>query len=262
MRWSSSPTEEQEALATGIAELASLAIERAEWQAREQEARLRTGLAEGLTREREALIHQILHDLRNPVQAIALMNMDLAHWAQDAPEAASSVEAIERQVIFMSNFLQQKLDRLVNGHEAHQEADLVQVLHDLERRFRLLCQAKGQSLAVHASGSTRLPLPAIELAQILGNLLDNAVKFSPPAGSIRVDVNVANGWAIFRVADTGPGFTANPTGFGGFGLGLGHARELVQHAGGWMRQTDTPQGALVEVGLPTLNWGKAQSPPD
>jgi signal transduction histidine kinase len=252
------PDADRQALADGIAELATRALERADLQAREADARLQRTLAEELSREREALVYQILHDLRNPVQAIALMNMDLAHRAEDEPDLADSVAAIERQVAFMGAFLKQKLDRLA-GRASGESADLAPVLADLAHRFEPLSKPKGLMLNIQGTGTARLALPPVELAQILGNLLDNAVKFTPSGGSVALEAEMANGWATLTVRDTGPGIgPSHAPGSDGYGIGNGHVRHLVRQAGGWVKWEGSPAGTVVRLGLPTEDWGKLE----
>ncbi len=106
-----------------------------------------------------------------------------------------------------------------------------------------------------------------KLAQALGNLLDNAAKFSPPGTAIDVNVEVADGEVVLSVRDRGPGISpehwsrvferfykvdrARPREAGGFGLGLAITKHLVQVLGGriWT-ETAREGGQVFYIALP------------
>jgi two-component system phosphate regulon sensor histidine kinase PhoR len=106
-----------------------------------------------------------------------------------------------------------------------------------------------------------------KLAQALGNLLDNAVKFSPPATAIDVRAEVAGGEVVISVRDRGPGISpehwsrvferfykvdrARPREAGGFGLGLAITKHLVNFLGGriWT-ETAWDGGQVFYIALP------------
>jgi signal transduction histidine kinase len=103
----------------------------------------------------------------------------------------------------------------------------------------------------------------VRLRQVLGNLLGNALRATPPGGRVTVRVDAAEaGWMCFTVADTGPGFPAEqlPRLFdrftksadsGGSGLGLAIARDLVEAHGGSIEAANRPAGgASVSFRLP------------
>jgi signal transduction histidine kinase len=106
-----------------------------------------------------------------------------------------------------------------------------------------------------------------KLAQALGNLLDNAAKFSPPGTAIDVKVEVTGGEVVISVRDRGPGISpehwsrvferfykvdrARPREAGGFGLGLAITKHLVQVLGGriWT-ETAREGGQVFYIALP------------
>jgi signal transduction histidine kinase len=106
-----------------------------------------------------------------------------------------------------------------------------------------------------------------KLAQALGNLLDNAAKFSPAGTAIDVKVEVTDGEVVLSVRDRGPGISpehwsrvferfykvdrARPREAGGFGLGLAITKHLVQVLGGriWT-ETAREGGQVFYIALP------------
>jgi two-component system sensor histidine kinase QseC len=103
------------------------------------------------------------------------------------------------------------------------------------------------------------------LRLLITNLLDNAVKFTPPGGKIRATVALNNGMGYLSISDTGPGIPADQRvavfqrfyrvdspHVDGTGLGLAIALEIVERLRGsiQLKSVESGQGLLVEVSLP------------
>jgi signal transduction histidine kinase len=113
-------------------------------------------------------------------------------------------------------------------------------------RFRAVSEHRGLNLASRVTGTSSpvISAPAEWLARLVSVLVDNAVKYSPPGGEVRVEVSTVSGRVRLAVEDTGPGIpaedrqrvfdrfhraTAQP---GGAGLGLAIANAIVRTTGG------------------------------
>ena len=136
-------------------------------------------------------------------------------------------------------------------------------------QLQLQAEKKGQQLEVisEEKGLTVMA-DGDRLSQVLTNLLDNAVKYTQPGGTIKLQIERAGTDAVmFSVADTGPGipaevipklfdpfFQANPqqkTGPRGLGLGLAIVKNLVDLHGGTIEvQSELGQGTRFQVTLP------------
>jgi signal transduction histidine kinase len=235
----------------GLAAHAALALSHGRLAAEARVLQERAERAAAAAAEREAVLAQVLHDMRNAVQALACMHDELVPWAEEHPALAAPVAGIEGQVDFLEEFLRHKLSQLLAREQASPSAALGDVARTLAQRFRPLCQRRGLTLEVDAMPEAWLVISEVECLQLFGNLLENAVKFSYEGGLVRLDAHLAGAWAHVRVTDTGPGFEAtraHPA--RASGLGLQHSRALVRQAGGWLHITSTPAGATVEVGLP------------
>ena len=109
----------------------------------------------------------------------------------------------------------------------------------------------------------------MQLEQIIGNVLDNAIKYTQEHGEIRLWADYADGWVTIYVADNGPGIPpADQARLGevgyrgqqaqeGHGLGLSNVRQLVTRAGGLFGfSSHLNMGTTFHVSLPTTTWGR------
>lgn len=146
---------------------------------------------------------------------------------------------------------------------------LAEVAQVAVERLAPLAQARGVTVQVIASPDLpRAHADPDRLAQVLVNLLDNAIKYSPSGGAVTVRVEQAGERLQVRVEDQGPGIPAEELdrvgerfyrtdkarsrAEGGSGLGLSIARALVEAHGGELRLESTAgAGTVVTVTLPT-----------
>jgi signal transduction histidine kinase len=115
---------------------------------------------------------------------------------------------------------------------------------------------------------------AERVEQVLGNLLTNAMKFTPPGGRVELEARAEGDHALFHVRDSGPGiepdrisrlfeqgWQANPGDRRGLGLGLAIAKGLVEEHGGRIWVASTPgKGSTFSFTLPAA--ARASSPSD
>ncbi|GEM_PF-1630955 len=263
--------EEENELSLGVAELVALAIVNQRLIKQEATAHSERILAEEVAKEREALIRQIVHDLRNSTQAISLINEDIETVGADRPEILLGVAAIDRQISFISNFLKEKLAWVKNsqGRPALIPTELSTALAQLGTQFEPLFTSSAQILeVVPVPAGEQLTVSEVQLEQILGNLLDNAHRYTPKGSTIRLWAALSDGWATLYVADDGPGIPLEfqpkigQLGFrgsettDGSGIGLANVKKLVNSAGGLFGFTSRPnKGSTFFVTLPTTRWG-------
>jgi CheY-like chemotaxis protein len=201
--------------------------------------------------ELDELLAILSHALRTPVQAIST-NAWLIKSRTGDESLTRPAEAIERQVARLS----QVMDDLLDVARVSRKTDLAFAPVNAQAVVSAAVVAAQGTAASHRRELTvemakdALPLhaDAQRLTQAVGNLLDNAVKYSPQQGVIVVAVTREGDEAVISVKDQGIGIAAEdlsgvferftrriPSGKGeveGYGLGLHMARELVEGHGG------------------------------
>jgi signal transduction histidine kinase len=146
-----------------------------------------------------------------------------------------------------------------------QDVKVDEIVHQAEETFRPVADKRGIQLEMVASDTnTALSADPLRLSQIVGNLVGNALKFTPPHGHVTLHVSPYGKDVIFQVADDGPGippahlehlfdkfWQARQTDRRGVGLGLAIAKGLVEAHGGKMWVESTPgAGSTFSFSLP------------
>jgi signal transduction histidine kinase len=164
------------------------------------------------------------------------------------------------------------LSRADHGRIAlHPESiDLAQFAGAVVDELSPLAEEKGQSLTVEAASPVSVSADRDILRHALGNLVDNAVKYSPNGASIRVVVRAANGSGTVEVIDHGPGIPPEHRAKvferfyrvdkgrarvdGGSGLGLAIVRWAVEAHGGSVEvRSEVGAGSTFRLALPMIS---------
>jgi signal transduction histidine kinase len=210
------------------------------------------------------------HELKTP---LTLIRADAEVLARDlaAPTErdliGDLVAETERMDRLISDLL--LLARLDAGKlaVAHDAFDLSAVLAETAERFRARTTAEGVGLEVESSGELTARGDPERTSQILAILIDNALRHTPPEGTVTVVGSSDDRWVEASVADTGPGIppehlprifdrfyraeAARTRGGGGSGLGLAIAYDLVRAQDGHIT-VENPEtgGAVFRLKLP------------
>jgi PAS domain S-box-containing protein len=252
--------------------------ERAILLEREKSARLE---AENATRIKDQFLAMLSHELRTPISTILVWARLLRQTPPAQDELTEGLEVIERSAEAQTQLLDDLLDtsRIASGkiRLERDDTDLVAVVRLAVDSVTPLAKSKGVEVKSQLAGDIgMIDADADRLRQVVGNLLNNAIKFTPSGGHIVVDVSKDGGWIELSVTDTGKGiepdflpsvFTAfsqadasSTRSFGGLGLGLAISKELVELHGGTIHAESAgrDKGARFVVRLP-LNGSNDRS---
>jgi two-component system sensor histidine kinase GlrK len=231
---------------------------------------LRRRLEEFETQKNRFLRH-VSHELKTPLTALR-EGAELLH-----DQVAGPLAPPQQQVVGIMRDNSRKLQRLIEELLDYQRAlhaaaslevkkvSLEDLVHEAVQPHELAAQAKGLRLAIEAHAASVEADPD-KLRSIIDNLVSNAIKFTPPGGTITVRARAEGGEAIIDVVDTGPGVPAEEresifnlffrgrtkadSGMKGSGLGLAIARELVEAHGGHIAVVGGGGGGHFRVTLP------------
>jgi len=217
---------------------------------------------------REVFIAGVSHDLKTPLTVlqgeIEVMQMQPTTDA----ETKKSIERMSRELrrlVRMTNNLLLNAQLEANPVLVPSEVNLREVLEDVERDAQIL--AEGLDFKLLASAVLTVPGDYDLLKQMLLNVVDNAIKFTPRGGSIELSLSQEDGYAVLRVADSGHGiskehlahvtepfYKADParrSGSTGVGLGLAIVKQVVELHGGQLEiQSQEGVGTTVTIRLP------------
>jgi PAS domain S-box-containing protein len=257
-------------IARDITESVRAEEERTILLAREQAARAD---AESANRAKDEFLAILGHELRNPLGAMmnAVHVLESVGKPDDATASARGV--ITRQTVNLVRLMDDLLDL---GHVTtgkilldRQPLDLREAaeralgtLTEAGRLDRHLVRLDGDPVQIHADPT--------RIEQIVINLVSNAVKYTPPGGSIRIRVSQEGDSAVLRVEDKGLGIGADllprifdlfvqgpppvDQALGGLGIGLTVVKRIVELHGGRVSASSAGegQGATVTVSFPAI----------
>ena len=241
---------ETQTLAEKFASHASLALENARLYREAKRA----------TEGRDQVLGVVSHDLRNPLSAIAMCASVLRDGAADgADDREHLVTTIIQSTEWMNRLIQDLLDvASIEAGKLSLERKREPASSLVTKALRMFeVEATGRHVQLVADAPPELPtlvVDASRIVQVLGNVLRNALKFTPDGGRITVRVGARAGNIVFSVTDSGPGIpladqprvfdrywqarrTANKR---GTGLGLSIAKGIVEAHGGRMWLESTP----------------------
>jgi signal transduction histidine kinase len=225
---------------------------------------------------REEFLAMVLHELRNPLGAI-LTAIDLLRdaegWLPQYRCVWGGVEGAARQVQCLTDDLLCLFQATQPTFQLHRRPlNLAAVAHAAVERCRRAVERQGLQLALRSSDQpVWVFADPVRLELVVGNLLDNAAKYTEPGGWITASVEDAGSEAVLRVQDTGIGIASDVLPFvfdpfvregvpagrptKGTGVGLALVRTLVELHGGRVEASSAGRGrgSQFVVRLPTLD---------
>lgn len=221
-----------------------------------------------LVRVERALAHQrrfvadAAHELRSPLTAMTLQAERLAaaempHEARQRMQALSS--GLQRTRVLLDQLL-----ALARSQQAEAErprpVSLQRVLLGVLEEFFPLAESRQIDLGVVANEDAQIVADQLDLTVLVKNLVDNAIRFTPPGGRVDISVTAAAGSVTLLVDDTGPGIPLDErervfdpfyrvlgNSAPGSGLGLAIVRAVAGKLGAQIALEDAPGGAGLRV---------------
>ncbi|HLG57163.1 MAG TPA: HAMP domain-containing sensor histidine kinase [Vicinamibacterales bacterium] len=210
----------------------------------------------------------VSHELRTPLTAIrSVGEVGLRGHRDDVAYRSiigSMLEEADRLASLVDRLLTLSRAETRQATLSRDLVDLSSLADDVVSHLGVLAEEKRQTLTVDRLATPRVAADRMVLRQALINLVDNAIKFTPAAGQIRIQISEAPADAIVDVIDSGPGiahdaqgrifdrfYRENEADAGGTGLGLSLARGAVEALGGHLTLEHTGAGgSAFRISLP------------
>ena len=220
-----------------------------------------------LMRQQQRFVADAAHELRSPLTALALQARNVRH-AHSLEEARQRLLPLEQGIERASRLSEQLLDlaRIESADAPRHGVDLVALGRELLATHFPVAEGRGIDLGMHAPDAAMVRSSEPLLRTILGNAIDNALKYTPAGGEVTLRIEALGAGARCEVVDSGPGVTPeqrddafkpfhriDERGGQGTGLGLAIAREAARRIGAEISLHDRPDGGsglVLRVDLP------------
>jgi two-component system OmpR family sensor kinase len=223
------------------------------------------------------------HELRTPISVVrTTASVTLSKDHRDEEEYRNAVTIVEAQARRLSRIVEDmlRLARADSGHFTLQPRRFPMDDTLLETAQTAIVLASSKRIRIAIDDVPEAPFYGDEdlLRQMMLNLVDNAVKYTPEGGEIRLSLTIADASYLIRVSDNGPGIPADAQPFifdrfyrvdkayspgqgAGVGLGLAIARWIAEIHGGTLRLESSDQnGSSFVVVLPAEERGSLAGP--
>ncbi len=253
---------ESRRLLDAFATQAAMAIERVQFSHQAEQAQILQA-RENLER---ALLNSISHDLRTPLVTVtgvlASLRDEGAHFSEATRNelldtAAGEAERLNRFVGNLLDMTRIEAGAIRLNHELCDVQDLVGcAMAAIKQRVG------GRTIQIRLPDDLPMvPLDLVLMTQVLVNLLDNSLKYSPAESSIEISARLDRGWLLLEIADQGLGVPEQdlkrvfdkfyripvPEGVGGTGLGLSICKGIVEAHNGSIKAINRAGGGLTMV---------------
>jgi signal transduction histidine kinase len=248
-----------------LAQAAATALHRARSYDIEMDKRRQ---AELLAQAREDVLGVVAHDLRNPLNLIQMTaelmideELPLERRREMLGIAIRAAKEMNRLIEDLLDTVRLQAGRLFLDVE---DVSVDSIIKQAEETFRPLAERRKLRFEVIAHDGITVRADPTRVSQIVGNLIGNAIKFTPERGSIKLSATPADKQVVFQVVDDGPGippdgithlfdnfWQARKSDRRGVGLGLAIVKELVEAHGGkiWV-ESRIDHGSTFSFSLP------------
>lgn len=208
------------------------------------------------------------HELRTPLTALSLQ-AQLVEQARDAGERREAIGDLRQGIVRASHLVSQLLILARQEPDAPRSVamvDLAALARGTVGDFAVLANAGGIDLGVDAQGQIFIPGSEDALRILIGNLVDNAIRYTPGGGKVDVAVRREEEGVALTVADNGPGippevgeriferfYRLAGQDIPGSGLGLAIVQQIARQHGTRAVLDDSESGAVFKVVFPAAS---------
>jgi two-component system, sensor histidine kinase len=222
-------------------------------------------------RRKDEFLAMLAHELRNPLAPLRI-GLQLLQQHPSADVVARTYAMMDRQIAHISRLVDDLLDvsRLTRGKITLQKTavDLGECVKEAADSFAPIAQRNGLTISTEVPEGLVLDADRVRIEQMIGNLLSNALKFTPSGGHVTIAARQENGEVALEVRDTGVGIPPDQLPFvfelfaqttraldrsdGGLGIGLTVVRLIAELHGGsaTIQSEGDGRGTTVTVRLP------------
>lgn len=225
-------------------------------------------------KRQKSFVANASHELRTPLSSIKALvesliddqKSDIALYKEFLKDINSEINRLSRLVDNLLNLA--RLDKVKNLNK--RDVDVERLIKKVITRLKPLAAKKNIELNLKMKVNRKLYLDPEKIFQVIWNLLDNAIKYTPQNGRVFISVKNKSGYLIIRVRDTGIGIPIEDIEYifepfvridktrcrelGGFGLGLPLVKEIVELHRGKIKVNSRPKkGSIFTVIIPGDN---------
>ena len=235
----------------------------------------RISYLEELDQQKTEFISVASHELQSPLASAKTFTQNLLDgvYGEIGEDQAGRLEIvldrINDEILLVNSLLDYSRLEAQPRPLILQPTDIAAIARGIVQEFKPRADRKGITLVAGSLDTETVPIDKRKIWRVLSNLLDNALKFTPTGGQVMLSVKSKSEVVEIQVADTGIGIPADQLEqifdkfyqldssttreFGGMGLGLAIAREIVKmHGGDIWAESQSGQGSVFFITLPKV----------